>query len=457
LKKTKGILRIIFEIALLGVMVAGLALAIKAWVGHESISKNVVEPYWPPGELYKDIAVNAPKAYPPPRETAPIETEEPIVIETAPVFPDVPPTLTPWPTFTPYPSPTLGAGPTPTPVPFASPATDAAGNIFFLESREKGTAGLYSLSTDARGDVIGAPSQRSDELNITWGNVYPSPDGSRLAIFGEWCAEAVLNTITGKVESKFSDTLGTCGRFLDWHPDNRNLLIIAEDRIPGLWLVDTDTWGFTTLAVPGIGKILGGAVSPDGRRVIYSYHKETDIFNSSEIWTVNTNGRDASLLFTVNGSVTNLAWSPDGRRVAFSGDGLMVMEADGKDLHNLDLSSDPGCFLSHYPPIWSPDSRFLAIISDRTDLPFTNPWSPDTFQDTNICLVDVESGKVRALIPGENSGVLHPAWSPDASQIVFVSNRSGTSEIWAVNVDGSNLRQLTTTGQALRFPYWRRP
>jgi len=38
---------------------------------------------------------------------------------------------------------------------------------------------------------------------------------------------------------------------------------------------------------------------------------------------------------------------------------------------------------------------------------------------------------------------LFPVWSPDGSTILFVSNRSGSNQLWTMNVDGGDQRQLT--------------
>ncbi len=52
---------------------------------------------------------------------------------------------------------------------------------------------------------------------------------------------------------------------------------------------------------------------------------------------------------------------------------------------------------------------------------------------------------------GDNS---EPAWSPDGERILFVSNRSGNKEIWAMNADGKRPRNLTRSSDDDWMPAW---
>jgi Tol biopolymer transport system component len=49
----------------------------------------------------------------------------------------------------------------------------------------------------------------------------------------------------------------------------------------------------------------------------------------------------------------------------------------------------------------------------------------------------------------------YPRWSADGKKIAFVSDRSGSYEIWTIDADGTNLRQVTFTGiPGTSFPLW---
>jgi Tol biopolymer transport system component/DNA-binding winged helix-turn-helix (wHTH) protein len=59
-------------------------------------------------------------------------------------------------------------------------------------------------------------------------------------------------------------------------------------------------------------------------------------------------------------------------------------------------------------------------------------------------------GTLRKQLTSDDANDISPVPSPDGRYIVFCSNRSGNHEIWRVNVDGSNLVQLTTSNGATR-------
>jgi tricorn protease len=74
----------------------------------------------------------------------------------------------------------------------------------------------------------------------------------------------------------------------------------------------------------------------------------------------------------------------------------------------------------------------------------------------DIFTVPIEKGPVRNLTNSSGAHDKWPAWSPDGSQIAFISDKSGEEEIWVVPQDGSGpAEQLTTGGQAMRYhPDW---
>jgi len=48
----------------------------------------------------------------------------------------------------------------------------------------------------------------------------------------------------------------------------------------------------------------------------------------------------------------------------------------------------------------------------------------------------------------------HPSWSPDGEQIVFWSNRSGLKQIYVMDADGGNVRNISKTEWDEYDPIW---
>jgi Tol biopolymer transport system component len=132
-------------------------------------------------------------------------------------------------------------------------------------------------------------------------------------------------------------------------------------------------------------------------------------------------------------------FSPDGRRIAFIGatgeqSDLYVMNVDGSGLRQLtdDLYGDA-------QPAWSPDGRWIAFASERgpqTDLATLR------FGKWRISLLDVASGRVEVL-PGQDGRNLNPQWSPDSRDLVYVSDRTGIANIFLYDLAQRDHYQLT--------------
>jgi len=92
----------------------------------------------------------------------------------------------------------------------------------------------------------------------------------------------------------------------------------------------------------------------------------------------------------------------------------------------------------------SPDGKWAVYAQFTTD--------PTEERDhCALWLIDVESGDSRRLTAGTGKDTW-PAFSPDSSQVAFVSDRTGKNQIHVIPVDGGEARQVTTLEQGMTTP-----
>jgi Tol biopolymer transport system component len=96
-------------------------------------------------------------------------------------------------------------------------------------------------------------------------------------------------------------------------------------------------------------------------------------------------------------------------------------------------------------------SGWLVFSSRRQDT--NEDGTIDEKDGTNLYKLDASTGQIVQLTFG-NHRDLHPVWSPDSSQVAFVSNRDGNFELYVMNADGSEIKRLTNTLENETVPRW---
>ena len=114
---------------------------------------------------------------------------------------------------------------------------------------------------------------------------------------------------------------------------------------------------------------------------------------------------------------------------------IFVMNADGTDRQQRTKSD-----ADDITPVWSPDGRRIAFVSQRDG-------------NREIYVMEAD-GAGLANITQNPADDWTPAWSPDSQQIAFASSRQGNWEIFIANADGSGLKQITNDGAGNMSPVW---
>lgn len=169
-----------------------------------------------------------------------------------------------------------------------------------------------------------------------------------------------------------------------------------------------------------------------------------NVNGNTDVYTALPNGNDLRRLTTDRGFDACAAYSADGRRIAYcSGEGggpvqVWTMKQNGTDKQQVTHLSGLAIF-----PDFSPDGSKIVFSAKPADSP-----------TRDIYVIGSDGSGLTRLTNGVgNNG--YPAFSPDGSKIVFTSNRTGTSQVYVMNADGSGQAQFTFDPQPKdQVPDW---
>ncbi|MBC7791787.1 MAG: PD40 domain-containing protein [Anaerolineae bacterium] len=176
--------------------------------------------------------------------------------------------------------------------------------------------------------------------------------------------------------------------------------------------------------------------SQDGKRLAFvGQRKGKDVLYMLD---VKKSGNRVRIDLPVEG-VTNPSWSPDGRQLVFSGNtggitDLYIVDANGKNLRR--LTNDK---FGDLQPTWSPDGKTIAFASDRGE---KTDFDRLVFSKWQIALYHLDGGRIERL-PNQDGLNINPVWAPDGRSIAFVSDRTGIQNLFLYDLDDSQHYQLT--------------
>jgi Tol biopolymer transport system component/DNA-binding winged helix-turn-helix (wHTH) protein len=317
------------------------------------------------------------------------------------------------------------------------------------------------------GSPVRLTTDRKNDYNSVW-----SPDGRWIAFLRrEWEAgrsELRLISSVGGPERKLAeirvrDTYFIIPPYLAWCPDSNCLIVTdspGEGKPPALFVVSVESGEkrqLTNPQPPAFGDT-NPTISPDGRWLIYRQHPGG--LQNGELYRLRLREGvipvgEPQRLTPATLDAGYPTWMPSSKEILFSTAGgslrgnlwrLVVADKEGGQTTPARL------------PFVGEDGLMPVVSPLRPGLPSRLVYVR-SFQDSNICRVETSAPGVAASGPPVVSicstrSEATPHLSPDGRRVAFTSNRSGESEIWLADPDGSNAIRLTFVRAVSGAPRW---
>lgn len=285
-------------------------------------------------------------------------------------------------------------------------------------------------------------------------------------------------------------------RILDWTPDGKHIMVRANrlpwsPRLGRYYLVPVDGADETPMVIP---EGSGGMLSPDGSHVVYTpMDREFRTWKrhrggrAQDVWTYDLKRNVSEQLTTYEGTDNQPMWVGDD--IYFTSDrnytlNLFRYQEGDKPLKvtghtEFDVlwpSAGPeaivyenGGWLYRFNPSTQTSEKLaIQVNSDRRDArprvveASKQIQAADVSPDGNrvafsargeIFTVPAKHGPIRNLTRSPTAREIDATWSPDGSQIAYLSDETGEYEIWVRNQSGQGEpRQVTKDGDVWRFP-----
>jgi Tol biopolymer transport system component len=326
------------------------------------------------------------------------------------------------------------------------PSLSPDGNLAAFEWAEPDNNGaphiwIKAVGGETRRRLTESPAS---EVNPAW-----SPDGGQIAFVRPGEGVVIISQLGGP-ERKVS----TSGTHVGWAADSKSVLVRdheGEGRPFGIYQISLDTLERRRLtqAPRGIGD-WRFEVSPDGKTLAFIRYERPGV---GDLYVVSIAGGEPKKLTDWSDSLGGVTWTPNGRELIYSvgptsNNSLWRIPASGaRSGRGMRL---PTNLSANFPSISKPAPGRPARLAFQT-----------TTLDIGLRLVDLETPLERGAIYSakaiaDSTHAERPGpFSPNADSIAFVSDRTGTPQLWLCRRDGSQLNRLTSLDAAeVVAPSW---
>ena len=295
---------------------------------------------------------------------------------------------------------------------------------------------MVGICATATAQTVKRPFKPSDFLHI------PTLDDPQLSPDGKWIAYSLSEVDSAK-----------------------------DKRVSHLWMQSYDGKQSIELT-QGTDPASTPKWTPDGKYL--SYLSEKDSKTGGQVWLMDRRGGEGKKLTDIKGELEDYVWSPDSKKLAliikdpvnkgkpqpktpppikvdryhFKQDiegylqnlhaHLYVYDVDTKKLDTLTKGN-----MDDESPVWSPDGKTIAYVSNHTN-------DPDKNENTDIFTVEAKSGGEIKQLTTFTGHDIEPLWSPDGKHIAYLRSTSDADYfiyqhdvLCLIDADGKNNKALT--------------
>lgn len=271
-------------------------------------------------------------------------------------------------------------------------AETLAGSKIYFTSDRTGNKEIWVMDFD------GQNQKQLTRLRSISKFIAVSPDGSRLAFttFAKGQPEIMMmSPETGRILPFYNQRASMNGT-PEFTPDGQNLLFSssAAGGSPQIFQCNLNGSGLRRVSATTAIEVEPKINPKNGTEIVLTSGRS----GPPQVYKMNIDGSDVVRLSSGEGEAVNPSWNPNGQHIAFS---------------------------------------------------WTRGYDPGNY---NVFIMDVASREYVQLTHGAGRNE-NPTWAPDGRHLAFSSNRSGSTQIWTMLADGTQVRRLTSQGRN-ENPVW---